>query len=81
MSALDLADRYGHEEVVLLQDRKAGLVGVIAIHDTTLGPAVGGTRFQPYASLDAAATDALRLSRAFSYAFSFIVTLFPDCPQ
>ncbi len=65
-SGLALADRYGHEEVLIVQDRKAGLSGVIAIHDTTLGPATGGTRCLLYPGLDAAVSDALRLSRAMT---------------
>lgn len=67
MTALDLSTRLGHEEVIILHDRATGLRGAIAIHDTTLGPAVGGTRMRPYASLDEAVTDALRLSRAMTY--------------
>ncbi len=65
--ALELAEHLGHEEVILLHDRASGLRGVIAIHDTTLGPAAGGTRMRPYPSLDEALTDALRLSRAMTY--------------
>jgi leucine dehydrogenase len=64
--ALELARELGHEEVVLVQDRTCGLRAVIALHDTTLGPAVGGTRLWPYPSLDAALVDALRLSRAMT---------------
>lgn len=67
MNALEHLDAWGHEEVVLLRDEAAGLRGVIAIHDTSLGPAVGGTRMRTYPSLDAALTDALRLSRAMTY--------------
>ena len=66
MTALDAAREMGHEEVILVQDGDAGLVAIIAIHDTTLGPAVGGTRMRPYPSLDEAAMDALRLSRAMT---------------
>jgi leucine dehydrogenase len=66
-SALALAERLGHEEVVLLHDRTCGLRAVIAIHDTTLGPAVGGTRMRTYASFEDAVVDALRLSRAMTY--------------
>jgi len=50
----------------MVRDEAAGLRAVIAIHDTTLGPAAGGTRMQPYQSLDAALTDALRLSKAMT---------------
>lgn len=67
MSALDLAREMGHEEVILIQDAAAGLHAVIAIHDTTLGPAVGGTRMRLYPTFDAAVVDALRLSRAMTY--------------
>src|SRR5262249_47255947 len=45
--ALDLARALGHEEVLFVQDRASSLRAVIAIHDTTLGPAVGGTRPRP----------------------------------
>jgi valine dehydrogenase (NAD+) len=57
----------GHEQVVFVQDVAAGLRAIIAIHSTALGPALGGTRFFPYASEEAALTDVLRLSRAMSY--------------
>jgi leucine dehydrogenase len=67
MSALETVRELGHEEVVLARDKGAGLVAIVAIHDTTLGPAVGGTRMRPYATLDAALTDVLRLSRAMTY--------------
>jgi leucine dehydrogenase len=67
VSALDLAIELGHEEVVLLHDRATGLRGVIAIHDTTFGPAAGGTRMRLYPSFDEAVVDALRLSRAMTY--------------
>jgi leucine dehydrogenase len=65
--ALDRAAAQGHEEVVLLHDRGSGLRAVIALHDTSLGPAAGGTRMSPYPSLDAAVADALRLSRAMTF--------------
>jgi leucine dehydrogenase len=67
LSALELAAELGHEEVVFVHDRGAGLRAVIAIHDTTLGPAVGGTRMRVYPTLDEAAIDALRLARAMTY--------------
>ena len=57
----------GHEQVVFCTDEESGLRAVIAIHSTALGPALGGTRFYPYATEEAAVTDALRLSRAMSY--------------
>ncbi|CCG05436.1 Glu/Leu/Phe/Val family dehydrogenase [Blastococcus saxobsidens] len=57
----------GHEQVVFCSDPESGLRAVIAIHSTALGPALGGTRFYPYASEQAAVADALRLSTAMSY--------------
>ena len=57
----------GHEQVVFGHDEATGLRCIIAIHSTALGPGLGGTRFYPYASEDAALTDVLRLSRAMSY--------------
>jgi leucine dehydrogenase len=57
----------GHEQVLLSHDPSCGYFGIIAIHDTTLGPALGGTRFWKYASTDEAITDALRLARGMTY--------------
>jgi valine dehydrogenase (NAD+) len=56
-----------HEQVVFCHDAQSGLRAIIAVHSTALGPALGGTRFYPYASEEAAVADALRLSRAMSY--------------
>jgi valine dehydrogenase (NAD+) len=56
-----------HEQVVFCNDRATGLRAVVAIHSTALGPALGGTRFYPYASTDAAVEDVLNLSRGMSY--------------
>jgi valine dehydrogenase (NAD+) len=56
-----------HEQVVRCHDRETGLTAVIAVHNTALGPALGGTRFHRYASEAEATADALRLSRAMSY--------------
>lgn len=61
------SEQGGHEQVVLCQDRATGLKAVIAIHSTALGPALGGTRFYPYASEAEAVTDALNLARGMSY--------------
>ncbi|MGW2960727.1 Leu/Phe/Val dehydrogenase [Streptomyces sp. NPDC001220] len=61
------SDQGGHEQVVLCQDRKTGLKAVIAIHSTALGPALGGTRFYPYANEEEAVADALNLARGMSY--------------
>jgi leucine dehydrogenase len=62
----DLLEALGHEEVLLWRDRETGLRAIVALHDTTLGPAVGGTRMRTYPSLDHALVDALRLSRAMT---------------
>ena len=56
-----------HERLLLGSDPSVGYRGVIAIHSTALGPAVGGTRFWNYASEAEAVTDALRLSRGMTY--------------
>ncbi|WP_328321948.1 Leu/Phe/Val dehydrogenase [Streptomyces sp. NBC_00388] len=61
------SDQGGHEQVVLCQDRASGLKAVIALHSTALGPALGGTRFYPYANEGAAVADALNLARGMSY--------------
>lgn len=57
----------GHEEVLFCQDRVTGLRAIIAVHNTTLGPALGGTRMWPYASEAEALHDVLRLSRGMTY--------------
>lgn len=57
----------GHEEVVFFQDKSCGLKAIVGIHDTTLGPALGGTRLWPYASEEDALIDVLRLSRGMTY--------------
>ena len=64
--ATDLIDLAGHEQVAFCTDPATGLRAVIALHDTALGPALGGTRFHPYPSMDAALADVLRLSRAMT---------------
>jgi valine dehydrogenase (NAD+) len=57
----------GHEQVVFCQDPPSGLRAIIAIYSTALGPALGGTRFYPYASEEAALADVLNLSKAMAY--------------
>ena len=56
-----------HEKVLIGRDAASGYHGIIAIHSTALGPAVGGTRFWHYASEEEALTDALRLSHGMTY--------------
>ena len=60
-------ETHGHEQIVHCCNREIGLRAIIAIHDTTLGPALGGLRMWPYASADEALTDALRLARGMTY--------------
>jgi valine dehydrogenase (NAD+) len=57
----------GHEQVVFCHDAPTGLRAIIAIYSTALGPSLGGTRFYPYPSEDAALGDVLNLSRAMAY--------------
>ncbi len=63
----DLLASMGHEQVVFSHDPSCGYRGIIAVHDTTLGPALGGTRFWPYQSNRDALVDVLRLSRGMTY--------------
>jgi leucine dehydrogenase len=63
----DTIQEMGHEQLVVCHDKSSGYRGIIAIHDTTLGPALGGTRFWHYDNDDAAIVDALRLSRGMTY--------------
>ncbi len=56
-----------HELVAFCSDRDSGLRAIIAVHNTTLGPGVGGCRMFPYASDDEALHDVLRLSRGMTY--------------
>jgi valine dehydrogenase (NAD+) len=56
-----------HEQVVFANDPATGLRAIVAIHSTALGPALGGTRFLPYPSTDAALRDVLDLARGMSY--------------
>jgi leucine dehydrogenase len=64
-----LFDRIGdeYEQVVFCHDRSSGLRAIVAVHSTRLGPALGGTRFYPYESEEAALEDVLRLARGMTY--------------
>jgi valine dehydrogenase (NAD+) len=67
---VDVFDRIGedeYEQVIYCHDRRAGLRAIVAVHSTRLGPALGGTRFFPFATEDDALTDVLRLARAMTY--------------
>ena len=67
MDVLNKMVKDGHEQVTMYSDPESGLRGIIAVHDTTLGPSCGGTRMWPYASEADALADALRLSQAMTY--------------
>jgi leucine dehydrogenase len=67
MEIFEMMAEHGHEQVVFSHEPMSGYKGIIAIHDTTLGPALGGTRFWNYASDGEAIIDALRLSRGMTY--------------
>jgi leucine dehydrogenase len=56
-----------YEQIVFSHDKASGLKSIIAIHSTTLGPALGGTRFYPFKTEDEALTDVLRLAKGMSY--------------
>ena len=63
---------HGHEQVAFWYDKQVGLKAIIAIHDTTLGPALGGARMWPYASEAEALQDALRLAEGMTYKASVV---------
>ena len=67
MDTLKAMQREGHEQVAFFFDPDSGLRCIIAIHDTTLGPSLGGTRMWLYHSEEEALTDVLRLSKAMTY--------------
>jgi leucine dehydrogenase len=67
MEIFKYLEKYDYEQLVFCQDQQSGLKAIIAIHDTTLGPALGGTRMWTYATEDAAIEDALRLARGMTY--------------
>ncbi len=67
MGYFELIRERDHEEVLFCADRETGLKAIIGIHDTTLGPALGGCRMKQYNSEEEALQDVLRLSRAMTY--------------
>ena len=67
MNLFDRMGTDGYEQVVHCHDRASGLRAIIAIHSTRLGPALGGTRFYPYATEDLALEDVLRLAKGMTY--------------
>ncbi|MBC2259303.1 Glu/Leu/Phe/Val dehydrogenase [Listeria booriae] len=60
-------EKYDYEQVVFCHDKVSGLKAIIAIHDTTLGPALGGCRMWPYETEEEALEDVLRLARGMTY--------------
>ncbi|ERJ11621.1 Leu/Phe/Val dehydrogenase [Haloplasma contractile] len=67
MKVFEYMEKYGHEQISFFHDKETGLKGITAIHDTTLGPAIGGTRLYDYQSEDEALFDVVRLSRGMTY--------------
>ncbi|MGE7764589.1 branched-chain amino acid dehydrogenase [Peribacillus sp. NPDC096540] len=67
MEIFKYLEKYDYEQLLFCQDKQSGLKAIIAIHDTTLGPALGGTRMWTYASEEEAIEDALRLSKGMTY--------------
>ncbi|MEW6154074.1 MAG: Glu/Leu/Phe/Val dehydrogenase dimerization domain-containing protein [Actinomycetota bacterium] len=67
MNVFDRIGADGYEQVVFCQDRATGLRAIVAVHSTRLGPSLGGTRFYPYPSEDAALEDVLRLAKGMTY--------------
>lgn len=62
----DYMTLHGHEQLIACQDGQTGLRGFIALHNTALGPALGGIRLWPHESGEAAMLDALRLSEGMT---------------
>lgn len=67
MKKFNYMKKYGYEQLVYFYDKETGLKGITCIHDTTLGPALGGTRLWDYATEEDAVLDVLRLARGMSY--------------
>ena len=67
MKTLENIIEMGHENILYCYDEETKLKAIIAVHDTTLGPAIGGTRFYDYESEDKALYDVLRLSKGMTY--------------
>lgn len=67
MEIFTYMEEYDYEQLVFCQDKNSGLKAIIAIHDTTLGPALGGTRMWTYGTEEEAIEDALRLAKGMTY--------------
>lgn len=70
MDILGYMEKYDYENLYFCQDKAIGLKAVIAIHDTTLGPATGGCRMWTYDREEDAIEDALRLARGMTYKYA-----------
>jgi leucine dehydrogenase len=71
MGVFEQMAKGGHEQVIFCYDHTSGLKAIIAIHDTALGPARGGTRYKHYETEDEALDDVLRLAKGMSNKFAF----------
>ncbi|WP_350344688.1 amino acid dehydrogenase [Proteinivorax tanatarense] len=67
MKIFEMMEKEGHEQLVFNQEKISGLKALVAIHDTTLGPALGGCRMWNYDTEEEAITDVLRLSKGMTY--------------
>lgn len=67
MNLFETVEEMGHEQVLFCHGKDPDIKAIIAIHDTSLGPAMGATRMLPYINEAAALKDALRLSRGMTY--------------
>lgn len=67
MNIFEYLQKYDYEQLIFCHDAASGLKAIICIHDTTLGPALGGCRMWNYASEEDAIVDALRLARGMTY--------------
>jgi leucine dehydrogenase len=67
MDKFKYMEEYGYEQLCFFQDKNTGLKAIVCVHNTVLGPALGGTRVWNYANEEEAAEDVLRLARGMTY--------------
>lgn len=72
MNIFEKMEKMEHEQVLFFSDKNSGLKGIIAIHNSVLGPALGGTRLWKYSNEEAALNDVLRLSRGMTFKSSIV---------
>lgn len=72
MNIFEKMEKMEHEQVLFFSDKNSGLKGIIALHNTVLGPALGGTRLWKYNNEEAALNDVLRLSRGMTFKSSIV---------